>query len=53
MKKKHLRKLKDVDKKEIHDPLMETRNYCNYPYQILDLKESRLRAIEAFNKAKN
>ena len=51
--KKHLKKLKDVDKKEIHDPLMETRSNCNYPYQILDLKESRLRAIEAFNKAKN
>ena len=51
--KKHLKKLKDVDKKEIHDPSMETRNNCNYSYQILDLKESRLRAIEAFNKAKN
>jgi deoxyribodipyrimidine photo-lyase len=51
--KKHLKKLKDVDKKEIHDPSIETRNSCNYPNQILDLKESRLRAIEAFNKAKN
>ena len=51
--KKHLKKLKDVDKKEIHDPLMETRNSCNYPNKILDLKESRLRAIEAFNNAKN
>ena len=51
--KKHLKKLKDVDKKEIHDPLMETRYSCNYPNKILDLKESRLRAIEAFNNAKN
>ncbi len=51
--KKYLTKLKDVDKKEIHDPSTETRNSCDYPNQILDLKESRLRAIEAFNNAKN
>jgi deoxyribodipyrimidine photo-lyase len=51
--KKYLKELKDVDKKEIHDPQLETRHSCNYPNQILDLKESRLRAIEAFNNAKN
>ena len=51
--KKYLKELKDVDKKEIHDPQIETRHNCNYPNQILDLKESRLRAIEAFNNAKN
>ena len=51
--KKYLKELKDVDKKEIHDPQIETRLSCNYPNQILDLKESRLRAIEAFNNAKN
>ena len=51
--KKYLRKLKDVDKKEIHDPSIETRNSCDYPNQILDLKESRLRAIEAFKNPKN
>ncbi len=51
--KKYLIELKDVDKKEIHDPLKRTRDMCNYPNQILDLKQSRLRAIEAFNNAKN
>ncbi len=51
--KKYLKELKGVDKKEIHDPHKETRFNCNYPNQMLDLKESRLRAIEAFNNAKN
>ncbi len=51
--KKYLKELEGVDKKEIHDPHTETRFNCNYPNQILDLKESRLRAIEAFNNAKN
>ncbi len=51
--KKYIKELQDVNKKEIHDPQMETRNSCNYPVQILDLKQSRLRAIEAFNNAKN
>ena len=45
--------LKDVDKKDIHDPEESIRNHCNYPSQILDLKKSRLRAIDAFNEAKN
>ena len=51
--KKYIKELKDINKKEIHDPLIDTRKDCNYPNQILDLKESRLRAIEAFNSAKN
>jgi len=51
--KKHIIELSDVDKSEIHDPSESTRKICNYPSQILDLKQSRLRAIEAFNRAKN
>ena len=52
-RKKHLKELKDLDKKEIHDPSEKIRNQLNYPKQILDLKESRLRAIDAFSAAKN
>ena len=51
--KKHIKELKNVDRKEIHDPSLDTRVSQNYPKQILDLKQSRLRAIDAFNKAKN
>ena len=51
--KKYVPKLKDLDKSVIHDPPNEHRKYCNYPNQILDLKESRIRAIEVFNQAKN
>ncbi len=51
--KKYINELKDVDKKHIHDPEESIRNHCNYPSQILDLKKSRLRAIDAFNVAKN
>ena len=51
--KKHIKELKNVDKKEIHDPSPDTRISQYYPKQILDLKQSRLRAIDAFNKAKN
>ena len=51
--KKHIKELENVDKKEIHDPSPNTRVNQNYPKQILDLKQSRLRAIDAFNKAKN
>ena len=51
--KKHVSELKELDKKEIHDPPEKIRNHLNYPSQILDLKQSRLRAIEAFNSAKN
>ena len=51
--KKHIKELKDLDKKEIHDPSEKIRDQLNYPQQILDLKESRLRAIDAFSAAKN
>ena len=51
--KKYVNELKDVEKKDIHDPSNEIRSLCNYPNQMLDLKESRLRAIDAFNEAKN
>jgi len=51
--KKHIKKLENLDKKEIHDPSSDIRESLNYPNQILDLKQSRLRAIDAFNKAKN
>ena len=51
--KKYVDELKDIEKKDIHDPPNESRSLCNYPTQILDLKESRLRAIDAFNNAKN
>ncbi len=51
--KKYISKLKDVNAKQIHDPSQEIRNEFHYPNQILDLKESRLRAIDAFNASKN
>lgn len=51
--KKYVPELQDLDKSVIHDPPVEHRKYCNYPLQILDLKASRVRAIEVFNKAKN
>ncbi len=51
--KKYVPELKELDKKQIHDPTEKIRNHLNYPSQILDLKQSRLRAIEAFNSAKN
>ena len=51
--KKYVNELKDIDKKEIHCPSDEIRHSYNYPIEILDLKESRLRAIDAFNAAKN
>ena len=51
--KKYINELKDLDKKDIHDPDESIRNHRNYPSQMLDLKQSRLRAIDAFNDAKN
>ena len=51
--KKYIHELKDLDKSVIHNPSKEHRKYCNYPQPILDLKESRLRAIEAFKIAKS
>jgi deoxyribodipyrimidine photo-lyase len=51
--KKYVPELKDLDKSVIHNPPNEHRKYCKYPLPILDLKESRLRAIEAFKIAKS
>ena len=51
--KKYISELEDLDVKEIHSPASNIRSYLGYPEQILDLKESRLRAIEAFNSARN
>ena len=51
--KKYVPELKDLDKSVIHNPPKEYRKYCKYPEPILDLKESRLRAIEAFKQAKS
>ena len=51
--KKYVPELKDLDKSVIHNPPKEHRKYCNYSTPILDLKESRLRAIEAFKAAKS
>ena len=51
--KKYVPELKDLDKSVIHNPAKEHRKYCNYPEPILDLKESRLRAIDAFKIAKS
>ncbi len=51
--KKYVPELKDLDKSVIHDPPKEHRKYCGYPDQILDLKASRLRAIDAFKAAKS
>ena len=50
---KYVPELKDLDKSVIHNPPKEHRRYCKYPEPILDLKESRLRAIEAFKQAKS
>ncbi len=51
--KKYISELKDLDAKEIHSPALNIRSHLGYHEQILDLKESRLRAIEAFNSARN
>lgn len=41
--------LASVSSREIHDPTPVTRKSLNYPDQIVDLRSSRLRAIEAFS----
>ena len=51
--KKYIPELRDLDKSVIHNPPKEHRKYCNYPEPILDLKQSRIRAIEAFKAAKS
>ena len=51
--KKYVPELQELDKSVIHNPSIEHRKYCKYPNPILDLKESRLRAIDAFKQAKS
>ncbi len=51
--KKYIPELKDLDASAIHEPSSKIREHLNYPQPILDLKESRLRAIEAFKNAKD
>jgi deoxyribodipyrimidine photo-lyase len=39
-----------LDPKSIHEPSAQQRKECHYPEPIVDLKSSRLRAIEAFKR---
>ena len=50
--KKFVPELKDLDKKVIHEPDSSLRRHLGYPEPILNLKESRLRAIEAFKESR-
>ena len=43
----------DLDTSEIHNASNEHIKDCKYPEPIVDLKESRLSAIEAFKIAKS
>ena len=51
--KKYIPELRDLDASVIHEPPSNIRDHLNYPQPILDLKVSRLRAIEAFKNAKD
>ena len=51
--KKYIPELKDLDPSVIHEPPANIREHLKYPQPILNLKESRLRAIEAFKNAKD
>ena len=42
--------LSKLDAKSIHDPTADQRWTCSYPKAIVDLKSSRLRAIDAFKR---
>jgi deoxyribodipyrimidine photo-lyase len=44
-----LPELASLSNKEIHDPSPVSRQALNYPNQIVDLRSSRVRAIEAFS----
>ena len=50
--KKFIPELKDVSAAQIHQPKDDLFLSTNYPEPILDLKESRLRAIQAFKDAR-
>ncbi len=50
--RKFVPELIDCPSNEIHNPSKETRSSLNYPEMIVDLKSSRLRAIDAFKSIK-
>ncbi|MDA9705203.1 DNA photolyase family protein [SAR86 cluster bacterium] len=50
--KKFVPELFDCPSNEIHNPSKETRSSLNYPEMIVDLKSSRIRAIDAFKSIK-
>ena len=50
--KKFIPELKDVPVAQIHQPKSDLFSSTNYPAPILDLKESRVRAIQAFKDAR-
>ncbi len=50
--KKFVPELIECPSNEIHNPSTETRSSLNYPQMIVDLKSSRLRAIDAFKSIK-
>ena len=50
--KKFIPELKDVPIGQIHQPKDDLFSSADYPAPILDLKESRLRAIQAFKDAR-
>ena len=50
--KKFIPELKEVSLAQIHQPKSDLFSSTNYPAPILDLKESRVRAIQAFKDAR-
>ncbi|MAZ31418.1 MAG: deoxyribodipyrimidine photolyase [Flavobacteriales bacterium] len=50
--KKFIPELKDVPVAQIHQPQFDLFSSTNYPAPMLDLKESRVRAIQAFKDAR-
>ena len=50
--KKFIPELKDVPVAQIHQPKSDLFSSTNYPAPMLDLKESRVRAIQAFKDAR-
>jgi deoxyribodipyrimidine photo-lyase len=50
--REYVEELRDVNAREIHDPSPLTRERCGYPQPIVDHKEAREYAIEAFKAIK-
>ncbi len=50
--KNYVTELSNCPVSEIHNPSLQTRSSLNYPEIIVDLKSSRLRAIDAFKSIK-